>query len=64
MSSNQLIGLYSLTGKIVGTCFDKCVAKLYDSMDRQDEQCVGHCVKNFIAVQSFLIKGLLDKETQ
>lgn len=39
-------------------CFDKCITKLGNKLDKSDEGCLTNCVERFLDTSSFLLKRL------
>jgi import inner membrane translocase subunit TIM8 len=39
-------------------CWDKCIAKIGNKLDRNDENCLGNCVERFLDTGMVLVKRL------
>ncbi|KAG2216436.1 hypothetical protein INT45_012624 [Circinella minor] len=42
------------------SCWDKCIFKINNSMDRSDESCLSNCVERFLDSSLFVVKRLED----
>ena len=39
-------------------CWDKCVAKINNKLDRSEENCLGNCVERYLDTTQFLLRRL------
>ena len=44
-------------------CWDKCVGKIGNKLDRSEENCLGNCVERFLDTGNLLLKRLEDMST-
>ncbi|KAI7892311.1 Tim10/DDP family zinc finger-domain-containing protein [Mucor mucedo] len=42
------------------TCWDKCISKVNNKLDRSEEACLANCVDRFLDTSLFIVKRLED----
>ncbi|KAF7726905.1 Mitochondrial import inner membrane translocase subunit tim8 [Apophysomyces ossiformis] len=45
---------------LTDTCWDKCVGKVNNKLDRSEEACLSNCVERFLDTSLFIVKRLED----
>ncbi|RUS22980.1 Tim10/DDP family zinc finger-domain-containing protein [Endogone sp. FLAS-F59071] len=45
-------------------CWDKCIGKIGNKLDRGEEQCLSNCVERFLDTSLFIVKRLEEVKNQ
>ncbi|KAI9476338.1 MAG: Tim10/DDP family zinc finger-domain-containing protein [Benjaminiella poitrasii] len=43
---------------LTDTCWDKCISKVNNKLDRSEESCLANCVDRFLDTSMFIVKRL------
>ncbi|KAI9320671.1 Tim10/DDP family zinc finger-domain-containing protein [Dichotomocladium elegans] len=46
--------------EMTDVCWNKCIFKINNKMDRSDESCLANCVERFLDTSMFIVKRLED----
>ncbi|KAF7729544.1 Mitochondrial import inner membrane translocase subunit tim8 [Apophysomyces ossiformis] len=57
-SENAKARIQETVHRLTDMCWDKCIFKVSNKMDRSDEACLSNCVERFLDSSIFIVKRL------
>ena len=63
-SENARMRLQSSIHTFTDLCWDKCISKISNKIDRSEEACLTNCVERFLDTSLFIVKRLEETRKQ
>eukprot|EP00871_Galdieria_phlegrea_P004720 jgi/Galph1/5249/GphlegSOOS_G3846.1 len=59
---NQKAAIQAAISKLTETCWDKCVGKPGNKLDRSEAECIANCAERFLDSSAFIMQRLMKKQ--
>mmetsp|Transcript_54011 Transcript_54011/g.106635 ORF Transcript_54011/g.106635 Transcript_54011/m.106635 type:complete len:85 (+) Transcript_54011:109-363(+) len=64
LQMQTIVAGQKVTMKILGHCFDRCIATPGDTLAYQEQQCIWNCTQRLFDSEQFLVRRLQEAQKQ